>query len=117
MTHQDQRGTLIQNIFDGRQRGLDSLVIGDGSILHGYVEVHTHDDALAFEIDVFNSLLVHGFCNEVGHAGCVTYKLLERLCKQRREVSRTAGVTPFIIVPGDDLGKIVLFLTKHLREG
>ena len=42
--------------------------------------------------------------------------LLEDLCHQRGEVGGAAGVTPFIVVPGDDLGERVLFLAEDQRE-
>ncbi len=60
MAHQKQRGALVQHILDSRQGGFDALVIGDLAILHGHVEIHAHQDALTFEIDISYSFLVHG---------------------------------------------------------
>ena len=43
------------------------------------------------------------------------YKL-QALRHQRREIGGAAGVTPFIIVPGDDLDEVALFLAEDAGE-
>jgi hypothetical protein len=46
MRHQDDRlGTIIQKVVDGWKSGDNSLWISDDSILHGYVEVNSHEDS------------------------------------------------------------------------
>jgi hypothetical protein len=60
MAHQKERGSLIQNILNGRQGGFDALVVGHFAVCHGHVEINAHEHALAFEVEVFDSLFIHG---------------------------------------------------------
>ena len=62
--HEDERTALLKDVLDRRQRRNDAGVVGNlaGAVLsHRHVEINTHDDALALELDVAESLLVHFF--------------------------------------------------------
>src|SRR5690349_12791332 len=41
---------------------------------------------------------------------------LKTLCHHRRKISSAAGVTPFIVVPCNDLGECALVLAEHHCE-
>ena len=41
---------LVHQIFDGGQRALDAVFVGDDSVLHGDVEVASHEYLFAFDI-------------------------------------------------------------------
>ena len=63
--HEDERAALLEDVLDRRQRRDDAGVVGDlaGAVLgHRHVEINTHYDALALELDVAESLLVHFLC-------------------------------------------------------
>ena len=53
--HEDERAAVLKNILNGRQSRHNSRIIGDfaGAVLgHRHVEIHTHNDALALEVNV-----------------------------------------------------------------
>ena len=63
--HEDERTALLEDVLDRRQCRDDAGVVGDlaGAVLgHRHVKINTHDDALALELDVAESLLVHFLC-------------------------------------------------------
>ena len=61
MAHQDQGGSLVENILDRRKRGLDAFIVGDFAAFHRDVEVHPHQDALALQVNIFYGFLIHEF--------------------------------------------------------
>jgi hypothetical protein len=60
MTHQNQRRVLIQHILNRRQRGADAFVVGHFAIRHRHVEIHAHQHAFVFEVNVSYGFFVHG---------------------------------------------------------
>ena len=50
----DQARALVQDVLDGGQRRAESLVVLDGAVLEGDVEVHAHKHDFAFEIKITN---------------------------------------------------------------
>ena len=61
VAHQDKRGSLADDVFDGGQGGLDAGVVRDDAIFQRDVEVNAHDNFFAFQGDVFDGLFVHVF--------------------------------------------------------
>ena len=59
VTHQEERRALIERILDSRQGGADALVVGHFAIRHRHVEVHAHEHAFVFEVNVFYGFFVH----------------------------------------------------------
>ena len=57
--HQDDFGSLLQQVFDRRQGLHDPVVIRDDSVLAGHVEIAADDDLFAFDVQVFDSSLCH----------------------------------------------------------
>ena len=46
---QNQPAAALQDVLNGGQRGLDARVIGDfAGVVQGYIEIHAHENALAF---------------------------------------------------------------------
>ena len=57
VAHQDEAaGALFQNVLDCGERRHDAGVVLHHAVLHGNVEVNAHDDALAFQVNVFYRL-------------------------------------------------------------
>ena len=54
----DLRAVLHQ-IFNGGKRALNTIFVGDHAVFHGNVEVASHEDFLAFHVDVSYGFLVH----------------------------------------------------------
>ena len=55
VAHEDKRSTLFQDVLDAGESGHDAGVVRyfAGAVLgHRHVEVHTHDDSFAFQINV-----------------------------------------------------------------
>ena len=59
VTHQEERRALVEHVLDGRQRCFDALVVGDLPLGHRHVEVHAHEHAFVFEVNVFYGFFVH----------------------------------------------------------
>ena len=59
VAHQHQRAAVVEHVLDGGQGALNAGVVLDDAILHGHVEIHAHDHALAGEVHVTQCLLVH----------------------------------------------------------
>ena len=62
VAHEDQAAALLEDVLDGRERRHDAGVVRNlarAVLGHRNVEINTHDDALALEVDVAKSLLVH----------------------------------------------------------
>ena len=58
---QDDLGTLVRQLADGGGDCADAGVVGDLAVLHGDVEVHTHEGALACRfLNVVDGLEGHG---------------------------------------------------------
>ncbi len=57
MAHEHDAGTVLLQILDRRDSGLDAGVIRDNAVLQGHIEVDAHEDALALDVDVANCLL------------------------------------------------------------
>ena len=49
MAHQNERGSVLEDVFDGRQGGGDPRIVGDFSVGEGHVEVDAQEDALSFQ--------------------------------------------------------------------
>jgi hypothetical protein len=64
MAHQDQRGAVVEQILDRRQRGADAGVVGDGAggLVLRDVEVDAHEGFLALPVYVLDRFLIHGTC-------------------------------------------------------
>jgi hypothetical protein len=59
---QDQSRALIEQEFDGGQRGLDACVIADHAVFERHVEINADEHLFSLGIDITNCLLVkHGF--------------------------------------------------------
>ena len=61
---EDDLCAMLVQILDGRQRAHDAGFVGDfaGLLVHGDVEIHTHQYAFALEIlNVFNATFIHGY--------------------------------------------------------
>src|SRR5437667_7407755 len=70
--HEDDRTRfLVEDRFQGRQRSRDPRVVGDLAVFNRYVEIDANQYALAFQINVSDSLLFHSWI------------LLTRRCKTR----------------------------------
>ena len=59
VAHQHEAAAVVEHVFDRRERTLDPGIILDDPVFDRNVEVHAHNDALAFEIDVAKSFLIH----------------------------------------------------------
>jgi hypothetical protein len=61
--HQDHGGALFQSRLDCRQRGLDTLGVGDGAghLVLRDVEINANQGALAFEGEIFDEQFGHDF--------------------------------------------------------
>jgi hypothetical protein len=57
MAHEHDAGTVLLQILDRRDSGLDAGVIRDNAVPQGHIEVDAHEDALALDVDVANCLL------------------------------------------------------------
>ena len=53
---QDDLGAIIDQLFDGRQSRVDTVVIGDHAVLHRDVEVAANQHALASVVFIVNGL-------------------------------------------------------------
>ena len=47
-----QTGALLEQVLNGGQSSHDAGIVGDGTILHGNVEVHAHEDFLTGNVEV-----------------------------------------------------------------
>ena len=63
MAHQDDCRVVLLEVRDGGDGRTNTRVVGDDAILQGHVEVDSHEDALAVDVDVTNGLL--GKCHVV----------------------------------------------------
>jgi hypothetical protein len=61
VTAKDNFGTLFDEVANGRERRHDSGIVGNCSILEGYIKGAAHEHTLPREIDVFDSLGGHNF--------------------------------------------------------
>ena len=59
MGAEDEAGAFVQQVLDGGQSRNDTGIVGDGTILHGNVEVHAHEDFLAGDVEVAHSEFSH----------------------------------------------------------
>src|SRR4030095_13089273 len=82
----------------GERRG-DAGVIGDTTVLEGDVEVHSQEDAFPGEVDLRDAELGQSELQRSGHVP--------------DEVPHAAGVTPLVVVPGQDLHEVAV----HHRGG
>ena len=58
---QDQPSAALHYVLNGWQGGLDARVIGDFTgVVQRHVEIHAHEDALAFYVKVTNRDFCHG---------------------------------------------------------
>ena len=57
---EDQLRTAGEQMLDRRNRALDAGVIGDDAVLERDIEVHTHEDFLAVDVEVADRELGHG---------------------------------------------------------
>ena len=60
MAGQHHRGTAIERIADGRQRGADARLVADAAVLDRNVEIDADKDAFPRQLQVFNRQLRHG---------------------------------------------------------
>jgi len=57
VAHQNEGfGTLFQDIGDGGDGGEDPRIVLDHAVFHRHIEIDAHDDAFAFEGNIFNCL-------------------------------------------------------------
>ena len=84
--------------MDRRQSRADARVIRDRTISERHVEVNADEDLLPGWIDVPDRPL-----REARHAKLRRSGNPELRRDERGDVSETAGVTPLVVVPGDDL--------------
>jgi hypothetical protein len=59
VTDEDNRGTAREQVLDRRQRGADTGVVGDPSVLHRNVEVDADEDTLACHVGVADRAIAH----------------------------------------------------------
>ena len=59
VAHQNQAAAVVKHIADRRKCALDPGVVFDDPILDRHIEIDAHHNALSFEIDIAQSLLVH----------------------------------------------------------
>jgi hypothetical protein len=61
MACQNDRGPVIQCVLDGRDRGSNSLGVGDftGLLVLGDVEIDTDEEAFAGEIEILDGFFSH----------------------------------------------------------
>jgi hypothetical protein len=52
VAHEDHLGVVVDQVADGRQRGADARVVGDGAVGERHVEVDAHEHALPVDVDV-----------------------------------------------------------------
>ncbi len=57
--HEDQLAAVFDHVFDRRQGADDAGVVLDLAFLDRNVEIDAHQDALALDVDVFESFRVH----------------------------------------------------------
>ena len=58
--NQDELAAVFDHVLDRREGADDAGVVLDLAFLHGNVEIDAHEDALALDVDVAESLGVHG---------------------------------------------------------
>jgi len=61
VAHQDEAAAVVEDVFDRGEGAGDPGVVFDDPFFDRNVEVHAHDNALAFEIDVAKRFLIHDF--------------------------------------------------------
>ena len=54
MRSQDEPRALFDGKAQGGQRFSDARIVGDDAAFQGNIEVHANEDALSFEIEVFD---------------------------------------------------------------
>ena len=87
---------MIEKILDGRQRGANARIIGDAPLrVQRHIEIDAHQDALPGDIDIAYGLLIHS-----------DVSLKPFLRDEMGQIGHAAGVTPFVVVPCDDLDHI-----------
>jgi hypothetical protein len=59
VTHEDQAGTVSQQILDGGQCRLNFPVIGNGSLSDWDIKIHTDQYPLPADIDILDCLFIH----------------------------------------------------------
>src|SRR5579885_2234163 len=80
MRGQDQPAAFFGGEAQGGQRLADARIVGDDAVLQGHVEVHAKEDALAFEIEVLDSELIH------------IVKLRATTDRRRQEAAASVGI-------------------------
>ena len=60
MGQRDDRSPFVQRKADGGQYSAEAFVVADHPVLHGYIEIQTHDHALACEVDIIHGKSFHG---------------------------------------------------------
>ena len=51
---EDNLCAVVKEVFNGRERGNDSLIAGNNAVFHFYVEVAADKDFFSFNVDIFN---------------------------------------------------------------
>ena len=54
-------GTLTDQILDGGQSAVDTVLIRDDAVFHRHVEIHAHQTAFTFDVYVFYCEFVHKY--------------------------------------------------------
>ena len=91
VAHEDEATTLLKHVLDRGERRDDARIVGNlaRAILgHRHIEINTHDDALALELDVAQSLLVHLSYTSVATALLGGHLVHLKLCTALLAISR-----------------------------
>src|SRR5439155_25171145 len=100
-TKRDSRAAL-EEVRDRRERRPDARVVGDRTVGERDVEIDADEDLLPGRIDVPDRPLREA--RQLPRASGGRHPHLRR--NECSDVSKTAGVSPLVVVPGDDLDHI-----------
>jgi hypothetical protein len=96
VAHENDRSTALKDVVDGGKSSTHTVVALDLAVLHGDVEVDTHENTLALDLLVLQVTKGH----LVAHLRSRTVLDGDVI---KEEVDNTVAVTPLVIVPGNEL--------------
>ncbi len=102
MAHEHHLGAVVQQLAQGRQRRAQARVVGDvARVIHGGVEIHAHEHALALRVQLVDAPNVShqpipfdSKDSEVGYRTARSPEVPEISVKARRSVPRGTRAEP-----------------------
>jgi len=96
VAHENNRATTLKDVVDGRKSGAHTVIALDLTVLHGNVEIDTHENTLALDVLILDVTEGHLVAHLLGR------KILDGDVIEKK-VNNTVAVTPLVIVPGNEL--------------